>query len=245
MVKTYRSHGFTIVELLIVIVVIAILATLAVVAYNGIQQRAQASALSSSLSNAARILKLDEVNNGSYPASLAVANNGNGLNPGPGMEYRYSTTGNTFCLTATAGVSFYMITENSVPSAGSCVNVARGKSATSALITDGNTATTSFYDAGTGVKSVQVDLGSAQKISVIKVWHYYADGRTYNQTKTEVSTDGTNWVTVFDSASSGTYVETSSGRTTSFPVQDVRYIRDWTNGSTSNTSNHWVEIQAF
>ena len=36
-----RAHGFTIVELLIVIVVIAILATITVVAYNGIQKRAQ------------------------------------------------------------------------------------------------------------------------------------------------------------------------------------------------------------
>ena len=25
----------------------------------------------------------------------------------------------------------------------------------------------------------------------------------------------------------------------------VRYIRDWLNGSNANTSNHWVEIQAF
>lgn len=39
-----RPSGFTIVELLIVIVVIAILAAISIVAYNGIQQRAGASA---------------------------------------------------------------------------------------------------------------------------------------------------------------------------------------------------------
>lgn len=36
-----RQHGFTIVELLIVVVVIAILATISTIAYNGIQQRAK------------------------------------------------------------------------------------------------------------------------------------------------------------------------------------------------------------
>ena len=39
-----KDRGFTIVELLIVIVVIAILAAITIVAYNGIQNRAKASA---------------------------------------------------------------------------------------------------------------------------------------------------------------------------------------------------------
>ena len=39
-----RNHGFTIVELLIVIVVIGILAAIVIVAYNGIQDRAQNNA---------------------------------------------------------------------------------------------------------------------------------------------------------------------------------------------------------
>jgi prepilin-type N-terminal cleavage/methylation domain-containing protein len=47
----HKQTGFTIVELLIVIVVIAILAAITVVAYNGIQRRAQISQFSSALNS--------------------------------------------------------------------------------------------------------------------------------------------------------------------------------------------------
>ncbi|VXB67549.1 prepilin-type N-terminal cleavage/methylation domain-containing protein [Frigoribacterium sp. 9N] len=47
------TRGFTIVELLIVIVVVAILAAITAVAYNGIQNRARASAAQVSLKQAA------------------------------------------------------------------------------------------------------------------------------------------------------------------------------------------------
>src|SRR5690554_3746529 len=46
-----RKDGFTIVELLIVIVVIAILAAISVVAYTGIQNRANDTAIQSDLRN--------------------------------------------------------------------------------------------------------------------------------------------------------------------------------------------------
>ena len=53
----YRS-GFTIVELLIVIVIIAILATIGIVAYNGIQRNAQASAISQQLKSISKSFTL-------------------------------------------------------------------------------------------------------------------------------------------------------------------------------------------
>jgi general secretion pathway protein G len=66
------SRGFTIVELLIVIVVIAILAAITIVAYNGIQDRARATALQSDLTNAKKKLILYQVDEGQYPASMSM-----------------------------------------------------------------------------------------------------------------------------------------------------------------------------
>lgn len=62
----YRS-GFTLVELLIVIVIIAILASITAVAYNGIQNKANDSAVKSDLDKFSRSIELYAVTNGSYP----------------------------------------------------------------------------------------------------------------------------------------------------------------------------------
>lgn len=59
MSKTENSKGFTIVELLIVVVVIAILAAITIVAYSGIRQRAEASALAAELSQVHRTIQTD------------------------------------------------------------------------------------------------------------------------------------------------------------------------------------------
>lgn len=111
--------------------------------------------------------------------------------------------------------------------------------------TDGSTDTNTYAQGGPGLTALTVDLGKVMALDTLKVWHYYGDGRTYYGTKTEVSTDALNWTPVFDSAVSGTYPESSAGKTHVFSKQSVRYIRDWLNGSSANTSAHWVEIQAF
>lgn len=67
-----RSVGFTIVELLIVIVVIAILAAITIVAYNGIQNRANDNSVRADLVSFAKIIEMQKVDSptGTYPANL-------------------------------------------------------------------------------------------------------------------------------------------------------------------------------
>lgn len=64
-----RGRGFTIVELLIVIVVIAILAAITVVAFNGVQQRAENSKTLAAIDQYAKALQLYKTNTGDYPLS--------------------------------------------------------------------------------------------------------------------------------------------------------------------------------
>lgn len=66
--KEFRS-GFTIVELLIVIVVIGILAAITIVAYNGIQNRAQDARRVSDLNRLSKAIEMYQADNGTYPAS--------------------------------------------------------------------------------------------------------------------------------------------------------------------------------
>ncbi|MCA9342044.1 prepilin-type N-terminal cleavage/methylation domain-containing protein, partial [Candidatus Saccharibacteria bacterium] len=61
-----QKHGFTIVELLIVIVVIAILAAISIVAYNGIQSRGRDSIRKQDLATLAKVTHLYQVDQGDY-----------------------------------------------------------------------------------------------------------------------------------------------------------------------------------
>ena len=68
-----NTHGFTIVELLIVIVVIGILAAISIVAYNGISNRANDSAVQSDLKNIATKISLYQAEHGALPSGAQMA----------------------------------------------------------------------------------------------------------------------------------------------------------------------------
>ena len=82
------------------------------------------------------------------------------------------------------------------------------------LATDGKYGSNDYYvEGGVGPAFIQVDLGQQYVLDYIRVRHYYVDNRTYHNVKTQVSSDGINWTTVFDSDVSGEYQESSAGHT--------------------------------
>jgi hypothetical protein len=101
-------------------------------------------------------------------------------------------------------------------------NIAAGKTVTASTtittnpastVTNGTLTVDDYITVGTGTQYVQIDLGASYEIGKIVIFHYWGDGRTYHGTKTQVSTDGTTWTTVFDSTSAGEYAESADGHT--------------------------------
>ena len=122
----YQQHGFTIVELLVVIVVIGILAAITVVSYTGISQKAIVAMLQSDLTNSVPRLKMYQVEHGAFPATLDTASNcptgpadtNYCLKPSSGNTFAYSSSSpySTFTLTATnTNGTSYRITDNTGP----------------------------------------------------------------------------------------------------------------------------------
>lgn len=124
-------HGFTIVELLVVIVVIGILAAITIVAYAGISQRAIVSSLQSDLINNATKLKAYQTLYGSYPTAM----DGNNCPTAPTVDASYclkASSGNavtyssivpaTFHLTDTNGSNSYSVTDTTSPTIATTAN---------------------------------------------------------------------------------------------------------------------------
>ena len=120
----YQQHGFTIVELLVVIVVIGVLAAITVVSYTGISQKAIVAMLQSDLGNSAQKLKLYRVEHDAYPATLDGSNCPTGpadvnyclkASSGNTLSYNSSSPYSTFLLCATSNPTRYCITESTGP----------------------------------------------------------------------------------------------------------------------------------
>lgn len=131
--QTKVVPGFTLVELLIVIVVIAILAAITIVAYNGIQQRAQVASLQSDLRNVSKKFELFNAENGSYPATVADLIS-------LGAKFSFSPVGSNVlvCYDATGYALFVRATASSYD--GQYVMTGGSPAATSTLFPNRSTA---------------------------------------------------------------------------------------------------------
>jgi uncharacterized protein (TIGR02145 family)/prepilin-type N-terminal cleavage/methylation domain-containing protein len=126
-----NKHGFTIVELLVVIVVIGILAAITIVSYTGISQKANESSLQSDLTNAKKQLALYNVDHDAYPNSIdlttkcpkdsvGTADTRYCLKPSTNNTFTYyptSATYSTYLLTNTKANTTisYFVTNDSAP----------------------------------------------------------------------------------------------------------------------------------
>ena len=77
------------------------------------------------------------------------------------------------------------------------------------VVTDGSTLSSSYLGGSGTPADVIVDLGFVTEISKIKVWHYWSDGRIYNNHVISISENGTDWRQVY----CGTHAENSAGWT--------------------------------
>jgi predicted RecA/RadA family phage recombinase len=125
-------------------------------------------------------------------------------------------------------------------------------------LTDG--AATYYVGVGDANESVyaQIDLGAIYDVSKVKMWHFFADGRTYKDVIVQLSqtADFSSYVTtVFNndkdnSAGQGygvnaEYAEGAGGKTVSFQPISARYVRFWIGGNHTDPYNQFVELQVY
>ena len=117
---------------------------------------------------------------------------------------------------------------------------------------------TSMLQLPGGLQWVQLDLGAEHVISAICVWHDQGDERVYKDVIMQISNDA-NFVdgvtTVFNNdhdnsakLGKGTdkeYHERNDGRPVDAKLTKGRYVRVYSNGSTSEPVNNYIEIEVF
>lgn len=160
MTNKSKHAGFTIVELLIVIVVIGILAAITIVAFNGIQNRANNTRVTSIVRSYVSALKAyAAVNSGNYPtvtSCLGAGYAGGICHEDAGMYTENNGNFNTVILRE------FM---SSVPTVKSVQSPISGKWVNTALYTVNNT---SYNPAGSAIAYAQYGATSCPSISGLR-----------------------------------------------------------------------------
>ena len=117
---------------------------------------------------------------------------------------------------------------------------------------------TSMLQLPGGVQWVQLDLGAEHTIAAVCVWHDQGDERVYKDVVVQISNDA-NFVdgvkTIFNNDHDNTaklgkgtdkeYRERNDGRPMDAKLTKGRYVRCYSNGSTSEPVNNYIEIEVF
>lgn len=123
------------------------------------------------------------------------------------------------------------------------------------IATDGDIDTNPFIRLPAGQQWVEVDLQGSYDISQLQFFHYWGDQRTYHDVVARLSADGVTYTTVFNNDGDGSagfgpgtdleYAESYAGKMLVLPMPVcARYVRLYSNGSTVNALNHYVEVRA-
>lgn len=99
-----------------------------------------------------------------------------------------------------------------------------------------------------GWECLELDLGEVRKdVDSITVWHFYNDNRTYNH-RLQISEDGIDWITLFNSDIQGTYIESYEGKIyyldDSLIESKFSYIRQDISSVTSQINNDIEQIHS-
>ncbi|MCR5184294.1 MAG: discoidin domain-containing protein [Opitutales bacterium] len=129
-------------------------------------------------------------------------------------------------------------------------------------ITDGDKDGDEGYEVelAPGLQWVQIDLQQSAKISAVALWHYHRQKRVYHDVVIQASNDPdfkTAVYTLFNndfdnSAGFGhgndkVYIETHLGKIITLPndIPAMRYWRFYSNGNSSDSGNHYIEIELY
>jgi len=127
-------------------------------------------------------------------------------------------------------------------------------------LTDGDKdpADGSYVELGPGCQHIQIDLEKKCQIYAILFWHFHQYACVYHDVVVQVADDPDfilNVRTLFNNDhdnSSGLgvgkdkeYIDTYEGRLVDAKGTIARYVRIYSNGSTANEMNHYIEVEVF
>jgi hypothetical protein len=154
--------------------------------------------------------------------------------------------------------------------AAGCFNLAAGKKVTSSdaepligelqMITDGDksAAEGSYVELAAGRQWIQIDLGQPSELSALLVWRYSAEPRVYRAVVVQVSDDPEfklDVITIFNSDRENVhglgagmdlgFIENYQGQLIDAKGVHARYVRLYSSGNTSNSLNHYTEVEVW